>query len=84
MRAPKVVAISTILLAYALKMGKRRRQRKLWLKEWIRKKETKGADNALLCDATLLTDRDDYRRFMRMNNETFHELLKKSAHTSKV
>ena len=75
-----VVAISTLLLSYALKMnvGKTRRQRKVWVKGWIRERKIKGAyNNALLCDVSLLTDREDYRRFMRMNSETFHELLGK-------
>ena len=74
-----VVAISTLLLSYALKMnvGKTRRQRKVWVKGWIREREMKGAYNVLLCDVSLLTDREDYRRFMRMNSETFHELLGK-------
>ena len=55
---------------------KKRRPRRIWVKEWIKNRQTKGAYNALL-NEFLLTDREDYRRFMRMNTETFSELLER-------
>ena len=74
-----VIAISTLLIGYELKQReerKNRRNRRMWVKPWIMERERKGAYNALL-NEFILTDREDYRRFMRMNSETFHELLEK-------
>lgn len=73
------VAISSLLIGfYANEMHghKKGKKRKVWVKPWIKAREVKGAYNALVSELSL-TDREDYRRFMRMNPETFHELLGK-------
>ena len=74
-----LIAASIIVIAVAVEettRKKKRRRRQRWTKEWIAERERLGAYNALVCQFTL-EEREDYRRFMRMNTETFHELLEK-------
>ena len=73
-----LVAISSLFLGFTLAdlERKKRRPRRIWVKEWIKNRQTKGAYSALL-NEFLLTDRKDYRRFMRMNTETFSEVLER-------
>ena len=73
------LAISSLLIGVyvnGMVCRKKRKKRKVWVNPWIKAREDKGAYNALVSELSL-TDREDYRRFMRMNPETFHELLEK-------
>ena len=69
-------SITTGFYANEMHGHKKGNKRKVWVKPWIKERKVKGAYNALVCELSL-TDREDYRRFMRMNPETFHELLEK-------
>ena len=76
-----LVALSALLLGYGIKFRegrkkKRRKQRTVWVKPWISRRDELGAYNALI-NEMVMTDREDYRRFMRMNTETFTELIEK-------
>ena len=76
-----LVALSALLLGYGIKFRegrkkKRRKQRTVWVKPWISRRDELGAYNALINEMAM-TDREDYRRFMRMNTETFTELIEK-------
>ena len=79
----KLAAVCALLIGYGAKLKKsktkRTRQRRMWVKPWIMERERLGAYNTLLNNANLFTlsDREDYRRFMRMNTETFNEVLEK-------
>ena len=46
----------------------------MWVKPWILQRVRYGAYNALI-NEFVLSEREDYRPFMRMNMETFHELM---------
>ena len=62
-----IVAISTLLLGYGLILKKKKRiQRRMWVKQWILRMEQLGAFNALVNEFSL-SEREDYRRFMRMS-----------------
>ena len=67
-----VVAISTLILAYGSQRltSKKGRERKVWVKKWLMERELRGAYNALLVDLPR-TAMDDYKRFMRMDEDTF-------------
>ena len=56
-----IVAISTLLLGYGLKLKKKKRR--MWVKQWILRREQLGAFNALV-DEFSLSEREDYRWFM--------------------
>lgn len=70
-----IVAVTCIIIGHAIKMRKKKRkQRRMWVKPWILQRDNFGAYNALISEFVLF-EREDYRRFMRMNSETFRELL---------
>ena len=49
---------------------KKRKKRKIWVKEWLRRQETLGAYNNIASELQL-QDCYSYRRYLRMNCETF-------------
>ena len=73
-----LIAVSALFLGYAVmeETKKKRKPRKVWVKPWILQRETLGAYNALVSEIAL-SEREDYRRFMRMNTETFTEILER-------
>ena len=69
-----LIAIICSMIGYRIIFNKKRKkkvERKIWVKQWLCGRDVKGAYNALLSELSL-THREDYRRFMRMNHETFH------------
>ena len=69
------VAVACLLFGHGFKMKRRKRkQRRMWFKPWIQQRDRLDAYNALVKEFAL-SEREDYRRFMRMNSGTFHELL---------
>ncbi|XP_065067641.1 uncharacterized protein LOC135693179 [Rhopilema esculentum] len=66
-------AACAMLIVCALRM-KRKKIRKVWCKEWLQKREDTSLHTGLVSKLRL-ADREDYRRFMRMNTTTFEELL---------
>eukprot|EP00795_Rhopilema_esculentum_P011621 gene11621-21862_t len=67
-------AVAAILLACAVMKTKikKRRKRGCWTKPWLRRHDERGIYNGLVCELRL-ADRGDYRRFLRMNTETFED-----------
>ena len=53
---------------------RRRKQRSVWVREWIQQRVNKGANHQLLQELRL-TDTWSYRKFLRMDAATFDELL---------
>eukprot|EP00795_Rhopilema_esculentum_P011050 gene11050-19902_t len=62
-------AACAMLIVCALRM-KRKKIRKVWCKEWLQKREDTSLHTGLVSKLRL-ADREDYRRFMRMNTTTF-------------
>ena len=69
-----VIAASSVILTCAAELAdadnKKRRERFVWVRPWLAYRETLGAYQALVLE---FADRehDEYRRFMRMDPETF-------------
>ena len=80
-----VVAASTILLACGSQQlaTKNRRKRSVWMKNWHMERHVKGAYNALLVGLPR-TAMQDYKRFMRMNEETFKVSSKSTLEISVI
>ena len=55
---------------------KRRRNRSVWVREWIQSREERGAYHQLLQELRL-NDTTSYHNFLRMDAATFDELLQK-------
>ena len=69
-----VLAATGIVLALAVKKGRKRRKRRIWVKTWLSRRDEKGVYNNLLQEMRL-EDSESYRRYLRMNTETFETLL---------
>ncbi len=65
-------AVAAILLCCALNMQKKKKRKKrvYWVKPWLTERDNKSLYTNLVKEL-ILADRGDYRRFMRMNTETF-------------
>ena len=68
-----LVACSAVIVACAAK--KKRKRRRMWAKPWLLLRDTKSAYNMILQEFRL-GDRDSFRNFLRMNTETFDELMR--------
>lgn len=69
----EIFALSCILIGYGLKLKtkyKQRRNRRVWVKEWLMQRSEEGSYNNIVQELRLW-DSAGYRRFMRMNSETF-------------
>ena len=64
-----VIASGFVLLREKVKKEK---NRSCWSKPWL--SPTKGAYNMILNELRLV-DKEDFRKYLRMNTETFEELL---------
>ena len=64
-----------IIISLILKRRKKRRKnRKVWVKPWLKTRRTCGAYHNLMQELRL-TDVDGYRNFIRMDVDTFNNLL---------
>ena len=75
----KESAVAILLLGCALKLNesqssKCRRKRRIWVKPWLLNRQKSGIYHNLV-NELVLADRGDYRRFMRMNTETFEVIV---------
>ncbi|XP_042212587.1 protein ALP1-like [Homarus americanus] len=70
----KEAACIAIILALETETSKKKRKRKLWMKEWHIKRP-KFSHDALLKE--LVVSSKDYNNLLRMDDETFVELLEK-------
>ena len=64
--AASVGAYAAIL--HSAKSSKKKRQ--VWVKKWLLEHQKKGGYNGIVSDLRL-PDCDDFRKFLRMNTETF-------------
>lgn len=65
--------VVSIILA---RRRKRRRNRTVWVRDWIKNRPKQGAYHQLLRELRL-TDQNSYRHFLRMDANTFEDLLSK-------
>ena len=72
-----IFSCATITLACALEIQKkprRNRIRKTRMKDWLRKRNTKGAYVNIL-QGLRLNDHENFRKYLRMNTETYQVRL---------
>ena len=70
---------ATLTLAYAVDMfsnkkAKKSRNWKTWMKDWLHERDTKGAYANILQELHL-NDRDNFRKYLRMNTDTTQVVL---------
>ena len=70
----QVVAATSILLVVCLRRKRQRRNRAIWIREWIQQREALGAFHQLLNELQKL-DAFSYRNFVTMDAATFEKLL---------
>ena len=75
-----VASCAALSIAYGIhvlqKRRRRQRSRNVWVKEWLQKRDEKGAYNNILQELRL-NDAENFRRFIRMNTETYQVDLSK-------
>ena len=78
-----IICVFTIVWAYAYHkhftratVKKKKKKRAIWVIEWLAQRRVKGEYNSLVAQL-MLTNAQDYRGFMQMNDDTFQELLRK-------
>ena len=74
-----IICSATLTLACAVDMlsngkTKKSRNRKTWRKDWVRERDTKGAYANILQELRL-NDHEDFRKYLRMNRDTFQVAL---------
>ena len=68
-----LIALNRTLLLAVDK--KKRAKKRFWARSWLLNREKKGAYNNILQELRL-TDEENFRKYLRMNNETFDELVR--------
>ena len=71
------VAAAAIVIAIICKRREKRerkRNRSIWVKPWLQRRNELGVDNTLLMEFRF-EDEDEYKKFLRMTPEVFYELL---------
>lgn len=75
-----LVACATITLGCAIEMHSnlskvgKKRKRKVWMKDWLRERESKGAYSNILQELRL-RDQENFRKYLRMNTTTFEVIF---------
>ena len=72
----KAAACLVVILLYRRKRRKQRTERKIWVREWIQKREESGVVANLLQELRL-GDETFYRNFLRMSVTDFDYVLNK-------
>ena len=70
-----VGACASVVAIIVSRKGKRRKERGVWVRDWIGQRRDKGAYHQLLQELRL-TDAMSYSNFLRMDAATFDELLR--------
>ena len=71
----KKVAVCGLIIGVAMKRRRRRRRnRTVWTRDWIKNRMKQGAYHQLLQELRL-TDKPSYQYFLRMDIESFEEIL---------
>ena len=65
---------ASLALIMELDMKKKSRK-KIWTQEWLVKRNERGASNGILNELRL-TNKEDFRKYLRMNTSTFEVKLK--------
>ena len=65
-----------IVFASGLLKKKKRKPRKVWVKRWLINRDTKSVYNNILRELRL-DDMENLRRYLRINTETFDELVRR-------
>ena len=71
-------AAAAVVVAILIKKRKRlrkKRERSVWVKPWLSRRNELGADRTLLREFRLEDD-EEYKKFLRMSPENFDELLR--------
>ena len=69
-------ACGVVVAIVIARKRKRRTNRKIWVRDWIKNRPTQGAYHQLVQELQL-TDTCCYRHFLQMDTATFEELLSK-------
>ena len=67
------IAHLSFCASYAVIMeldGKKKSKRKIWTREWLMKRNERRTYNGILNEVRL-TDKEDFRKYLRMNTSTF-------------
>ena len=67
------IAYMSFCASYAVIMEldtKKKSRRKIWTREWLLKRNERGSYNGILNELRL-TDKEDFRKYLRMNTSTF-------------
>ena len=70
-----VTACSAIVILCGILKKKRRNRRKIWMKTWLANRDVNSAYNSIMQELRL-NDRENFRMYLRMNTETFDELVR--------
>lgn len=72
----KAAAFAAVVAIIISRRHRRRKKRSVWVRDWIKVREERGAYHQLVQELRL-TDISSYRNFLRMDHATFAELLQK-------
>ena len=67
------IAYMSLCSSYTVSMeldAKKKSRRNIWAREWLLKRNERGAYNGILNELRL-TDKEDFRKYLRMNTSTF-------------
>ena len=71
----EMLAACSALIIVAILRKKKRKPREIWVKKWLMKRDKKSAYNTILQELRL-DDKANFRRYLRMNTDTFDELVR--------
>ena len=70
-----VIVSATLIIANILRSRKKNKKRKMWVKSWLLRRDEKSAYQNILQELRL-EDAENFRRYLRMNRETFEVSIK--------
>ena len=70
-----VIVSATLIIANILRSRKKNKKRKMWVKSWLLRRDEKSAYQNILQELRL-EDAENFRRYLRMNSETFEVSIK--------
>ena len=73
MNSREKAAICLLLVSSLEDEKRKRKNRKIWTREWLLKRERNSAYNTILAELRL-KDVEEFRKYLRMNTESFEVL----------
>jgi hypothetical protein len=70
-----VIESATVTIAFILSKKKRKKNRSVWVRDWLRERKRLGAYNNLMKELSL-SDQCTFKNFARLDVETFNKLLR--------